>query len=467
MPELTRTAIFVAAAVVAVAAAVLARPRDYSASEIESVGKPLFPAFADPAAAASLEVIHFNETLASIRRFRVAKIDGVWVIPSHQNYPADATEHLRDAATSLIGLTAIAVASDVLADHELLGVIEPNKDKTQVGDKGVGTLIVMQDAKGNDLARLIVGKPVKGKSDQRFVRKPSENRVYAAVIDPEKLSTKFEDWIERDLLRVSGADIDEVVINNYSVSREQGTGGRILVSREDQLSAAFKWNQAEFKWNLADLKLARNGQLAPAELAPNEEINSGKLDELKRALDDLKIVGVERKPAGLGADLRASADFQVNLESSQSLITRGFYPLRLPSGQYELLSGNGDVVVRTKEGVEYLLRFGEIAGISEGEDAGKLQRYLFVAARVDESRFKPSTYDVEDFRKLEEDGLRKEPPDQARKKAEDKVQELNFRFADWYYIIPDEVFKKVHLDRADLIQAKAGEPAAGEAGDAP
>ena len=47
-------------------------------------------------------------------------------------------------------------------------------------------------------------------------------------------------------------------------------------------------------------------------LAADEELNAAKLDEMKTALDDLKIVDVRRKPAGLSADLKASADFLSN-----------------------------------------------------------------------------------------------------------------------------------------------------------
>ena len=44
-------------------------------------------------------------------------------------------------------------------------------------------------------------------------------------------------------------------------------------------------------------------------MSADEELNAAKLDELKTALDDLKIVDVSRKPAGLSADLKAAADF--------------------------------------------------------------------------------------------------------------------------------------------------------------
>ena len=55
----------------------------------------------------------------------------------------------------------------------------------------------------------------------------------------------------------------------------------------------------------------------------DEELNTAKLDELKTALDDLKIVDVSRKPAGLSADLKAAADFTTKHEAVESLARQG------------------------------------------------------------------------------------------------------------------------------------------------
>ena len=41
--------------------------------------------------------------------------------------------------------------------------------------------------------------------------------------------------------------------------------------------------------------------------------------------------------------------------------------------------------------------------------------------------------------------------------AKDRVKELNDRFADWYYVISDEVYRKIHLSRVDLVKAKGEE----------
>ena len=45
--------------------------------------------------------------------------------------------------------------------------------------------------------------------------------------------------------------------------------------------------------------------------------------------------------------------------------------------------------------------------------------------------------------------------DEALKKVNQQVAELNARFADWYYIISEDEYKKIHLGRSDLIKESA------------
>ena len=56
---------------------------------------------------------------------------------------------------------------------------------------------------------------------------------------------------------------------------------------------------------------------------------------------------------------------------------------------------------------------------------------------------------------VEKENKRRQDEYDAQVKAgQEKVKELNERFADWYYIISDDVYKKIHLSRADIIKSK-------------
>ena len=179
---------------------------------------------------------------------------GGWTIPSHGDYPADAESQLKAVADVLSDLKIIGVASDKAVEdkkkeHELYGVSDPSK--VDVGSKGVGTLIAMQDAKGNDLMRLIVGKPATdggGSANLRFVRKPSEDLVYVTTIDLAKLPTDFDKWIEKDLLKLSTFDVSDVEIKDYLVLPTQA-GSMRLVQRFD---AKLSYDNGKGEWKVGE-----------------------------------------------------------------------------------------------------------------------------------------------------------------------------------------------------------------------
>src|SRR5690606_37019659 len=102
--ELKRTLTFVAAAAVMLAVTLAVTwPRGVTSAEaFQDQGDPFFPDFDDPREAAALEVIDYDPETASALPFKVAKVDGKWVIPSHHDYPADAEERLANTAAGVI-----------------------------------------------------------------------------------------------------------------------------------------------------------------------------------------------------------------------------------------------------------------------------------------------------------------------------------------------------------------------------
>ena len=71
----------------------------------EKVGQEFFPDFEDSLAAQALEVMVYDEETDGLREFSVENKDGLWRIPSHHDYPAEAADRLARTATSVIGLT--------------------------------------------------------------------------------------------------------------------------------------------------------------------------------------------------------------------------------------------------------------------------------------------------------------------------------------------------------------------------
>jgi hypothetical protein len=390
MNQWTRTGIFLGVAILTVLIAVVTRPR-FRGSEDDGgpqVGKPLFPDFTDPLDVSSLEVVYPKTDDASsggsdVSRFKVARVNDQWVITTHKNYPADADDQILDAANALIGVESIQIASDLDTDHEMYGVLQPDPDKASAGEEGIGKMITMKDTKGKDLAALIIGKEVAGDEKRRFVRRPTQSRVYTAEIEMDAFSTDFEEWIEQDLLEFSSSDVEKVIVRDYSVVPEGINLRGQIVARIDQrfdLSLAYEGNE----WKLEQLLENRNKKMVPTTLLDDEELNTSKINEMKWALDDLKIVDVERKPKGLQPDLKASVEFLQDADARQALERRGYYVGSFQGEDLDLISSDGEVIIKTKDAVEYVLRFGAVAGMSGEGDDSQLNRYLFVTARLDD-----------------------------------------------------------------------------------
>jgi hypothetical protein len=471
MTDITKTGITVVVAAILASASIFNRTEPFGNPPNDEIGSFMFEDFQDPLSAKSLEVVRHNEDLAEIDQFKVSKIAGVWSIPSHKNYPADAENQVRDAATILTDLEILGIATDLASEHSLFGVVEPDPKKISAGDKGIGTLIVMQDSKGRNLAHLVVGKQVKGAEGQRFVRRPSQDRVYVVSLDPGRLSTKFEDWIETDLLDMNTWDIKQVVIKDYSVDTALTLNGPVISSYDQRMGMQVSLENNS-DWKLDELLEYRAEELRPTELLEDEELNTDRLNDMKNAFDDLKIVDVDRKPKGLGGDLRAEQDFMKDGDGLSSLFDKGFYPVDLEqTGQLDLLCSDGEVSVRTEDGVEYVLRFGRVAGLEDNTaESTDLNRYLFVMARLRDDMF-PAVQETpdpesatseseaeaggaEESTENTEEEREKDELQEKREKAEQKINELNDRFSDWYYIISEDVFKKIHLARADVIKTK-------------
>jgi len=539
-PAMRKTAVFLGAGLLLLALGWAVQPRFKPATLKPAVERVLFPALTDAEKAASLEIIRYDDELATLYPFKVVKSGGVWVLPSHQNYPADAKDQLAAAATELVDLKALDVVSERAADHEIYGVIEPDQEKIKPGMTGIGQLIEIRDLSGSKIARLVVGKEDKqagvggGSRRLRFVRKAGQDPVYRVELDTSKFTTQFGDWIEKDLLKLTPWDVRSVELDNYTLAAVE-SDGRLEVRQQRNEKIQLAYNDKESSWQLASLETFPNkdsSEPVSEELKDNEEIDSTKLNDLRNALGDLQIIDVARKPAGLSADLKAAESFVNDVEAVSSLQQRGFLPL--PSGA--ILSTEGQTVIGMKDGVEYILRFGAgttvtkagEAGVGEDGDAAEASaetaaRYLLVMAQFNEGLLeKPELTElpslpgedkkdadsgeqsedqkgedkkaekeassdekesadpdvtaadllkqadeaeaamqkaIEARRQVERENRRKQESfDEKVVEGKKRVEELNGRFADWYYIVSDEEFKKIHLNREAVIKAKA-EPA--------
>jgi len=385
MSEKSKTITFVVAAALLVVIAVFSRPRLSQPEQDQPQGADLFEEF-EPLEAASLEIVQYDEEESTVRPFKVAQAPSRsgksrWSIPSHDNYPADAEDQLADAASSLMGLKIIDRVSDSAGEHATYGVVEPDTKKLRPGATGVGTKVVLRDDDGEELVAMIIGKQVPDRKSLRYVRRVGEDPVYIVEVSTDKLSTRFKDWIEEDLLDLSPWDVSEITVLDYSYDELRAqpmVRGQFTVEHHDT---------GDPRWTLVDHQVFEEGRFLDRPLGEDQQLNADKLDEMRNALDELEIVDVAPKPEGLSADLRDTGSFVPDPQARDSLASRGFYLVPVSQTQSQLLSNEGEVNVLMKDGVQYVLRFGNLAagtggGAREGEEAEdtELNRYLFVMA---------------------------------------------------------------------------------------
>ena len=399
--SMTRTLAFVITAVVSTALAVTSnqftKPAKLDGGD--DFAKDFNPDFTDAGKATAMQVVSFDEATAAPRRFAVQN-DGGWKIPSYHGYPADGKDQLAKAAASVIGLKRGSLASRRKTDHERYGVIDP-LDEENPATKGRGTRITISH-KETALADLIVGNKVEGSEDKRYVRKKDEDKVYV-VSARFDVSTKFSDWAETDLLKVTGFDITRLRGSRPKINGDdEYEGDEVVELTKDKSSDP---------WKLAGLDEAA------------EELKSDEINTMVTTLDDLRLVGVRPRPAFQGRPI-LNADLKVDLpkelrsdprvinEIKKVLLAdlgeKGFRIGQDDEGQTQIVSREGELTAGTKDGVVYKLTFGSVFSGTEQEietgitpdaketkkegakkslEEQKKSRYLIVRVNFDESLF--------------------------------------------------------------------------------
>ena len=429
MSELKKTLTVAGVALLLGVVALVSAPRRSIPDAFFDVGEAFFPEFTDPEAASTLEVVEFDEESAAAMPFKVTNRDGLWTIPSHHDYPADGAERLANAAADIISVVKDDFRSDNIADHDALGVIDPT-DETVSSLQGRGTRVTFKGESEDVLADLIVGNPVPSRPGMRFVRVPGQKRVYAAQFEAD-ISTAFEDWIETNLLDVEREQVGQITLNEYFIDERTLSvvrrGKFVIDKTEDDL------------WT---------GDTVPS----GKEVDTTQVNLLVGAVMNMKIAGVRPKPSGLSGNLRqAFEEGQVREADVRTLTSRGFYP----TNDGGLLSNEGELLVRTDEGIVYTLRFGEIVygrgdavavgdETSDEEETGSGEnRYVFITAEFDESVLEePDSADVDAHASWGE----------RIREGQEKADLLASRFADWYYVIDGSSYGRIHRPSDEFLK---------------
>lgn len=474
------TIIMVVLALGSAGAAYSMRPQPLPPVQFEDTGEALFPEFTDPTVASNLEVVAWDEDEARVVTFQVMQKEGRWVIPSHNDYPADGTERMGKAAASFIDVEKDRYYGDNPADHAAFGVLDPDGDEGKGDEKG--QRITIKDASGTVLVDIIVGKEIPERPGFYYVREPGEDnkRVYGTRLQLD-ISTKFEDWIEKDLLGVERDDFYQMTYDPYVVDEVEGkvTGFDPVIAQVIDPSNRRDWEALE-------------GTAIPQ----GKQLDSMKVRQILTTMASLKIVGVRPRPAA-----RNMIEQQI---LAQDMKRKGFFVVPTADGRVQLYGNEGMLSAVTDDGIVYSLLFGEVtyeSGISltagaadsspdddeegvmeEGldepaeDEAGKTaSRFMFVDVFYDpsldttlagvaaadappppEPAPEPGAAEGEGDEAEAAAGA-SEPVDAEgdaakQQQGQQKAAKLRQRFDQWFYVISDSSFTQMHKAREELFK---------------
>lgn len=359
----------------------------------ELVGQPFFENFDDSRTAAYLEISALDEN-GDLQTFVLQKWQGIWRIPTHSDYPAEAVERLANVSTALIGLTREAVVGRIPDEHRRFGVRDPKE--LSFGDaETAGTRLLLRDESGRTLADLIIGRAVeqgdlavtdtnfsRPRRNEFYVRRVGESQTYKTTLNLS-LSTKFSDWIDTRLIALEAPEVVGLKIDNYQlVNNPRDPLG---TSRFKQTVDQVNLMQTESnRWEMQGLDVTK------------ERVKEGEVNDLIDTLINLEIVGVREKfrhqgKALIGADMRIAEIPELRQDDEQfgrllqsvalDMSRRGFY-LQAPEqggdvNTLQLISEFGQVSFTTNEGYVFYLDLGKsIEGDSKAIEIGSADMEL-------------------------------------------------------------------------------------------
>ena len=438
MNEGQKTAIAIGVALLTTLLAWVTVPTSHTPDAFEDRGTSFFPGFNDPAMARSLEVIDFDEETATAHPFKVQVQNGLWSIPSHYNYPADAEQQLSQISAAIISLKKDVVASDNVSEQERTGTLDP-LDDTLPAVRGRGTRVIIKGDNDRLLADIIIGAALEGRPAFRYVRLSDQRRIYVAEVGDLNISTHFGDWVDRDLLKIIWDDVDEVIIRDYSLNEASES-----INNRDTIFIR-KLQDEPPLWTLRDIQ-------------PGQHVNTFNMNLLVTTLDQLQIMGVRPKPPAIAASLsKMTSTITISDDGLKELASKGFF--LTSKGQF---SNEGELLVHTKAGLFYTLRFGEIAY----GDIGDITRTATMVASTPAAAQKPGTSQADGAATLgtarpgspnryltitasfDPTGV---APGPERIVTEQRASALQARYAPWYYVISGQAFERMRLSRRVLL----------------
>ncbi len=409
---------------------------------------------------ASLRVVSWDDSASLPKVFEVNQSQGIWVIPSHFNYPADGGTRVGKTSGGVRNVTFGRLVTSDSKQHESLGVVDPMSADSKL--KGRGKRVLLKDSTNGVLVDVIIGKNVPESDGLSFVRDADQVEVYTAKVDGD-ISTKFIDWVETDLMKLKAEDIRSIAVADYSVNEQTSALEERSLTRFARTSASADWLSAQ----------------TPAE----KRVFKDTVDKILNQATSLRLTGVRKFDLQV---LLGSGFFPS--DSPQLLARPDALKVAIGGKTYALFGNEGAVDFTTKDGLRYSLLFGEVSVEDEEKPPSEIKkgaakdtkdakapatghnRYMSVYVQYD-----PSADEDAQMAKIEAEAKKAEAdklaaadptkPKPADKPAEapkvppgkQRAAKAQARFSQFFYVISDDNFKSLRPALAQLFEAKPAE----------
>lgn len=469
------TGAFVVVAIALTTAAYVVYPKALNSGIEEQVNKPLFEF--EPDSVRQLSIVKFEQSSNTFEEIVMENnLATGWTIPSKFRYPVDSGEKLILTASSLSGLIVLDIASEDPNDEETYGVIEP-KPGVKAGQEGVGIKVTLKNREKQDLASVIIGKEVKDQPGHRFVRVPDQRFIYVCEYDPSILKTDFFSWINPKILQL-GAQwaVNKLTINKYSATKNPLLDEKKSY-RADLVIADNQWTTQMF------------ADAADPDAKPRLDL--AELERVRIALENFEIRDVTRKNAAASMAIQQRQPIPNTFQVAAEMQKLGFF-FDEKVKPAALVGAGGELAFTANLGIRYEMMFG---GLVAAQVSGKENdlRYVMITAKVDETMYplppdptqkkatnggndapKPPPGDCGPGDVSSGDGglgdghwepQQDDDDREARRQYQIKLNErkqriaaaqkaadqINQRFANWFYLIDNALYRRLMPKKEDLI----------------
>ncbi len=411
--------------------------------ESDMVGNPLFEY--DTSAVRSISIARFDADRNGVDRIDLRRSGEKWIIPARKNFIATNAEQISRVVNSLNNCTVLENRSNAQQDHVDFSVVDPVEYASSTNRSSLGTKIVLEDRNKRELASLIVGSSLRNESSQQqlkhFVRIPGQPNVYVVEINPGVLSTDFTRWVNANLLGLSNqTPVNSIEINNYRIDPEQ-----ILTEDKNwEYQATLDVKSKKYK-----LMVPQPGSstLVETEITPD---NIQQLNSLGAFLGNIRFTDVQRKTSAAAKILKKPAGQDDVSGALDSLQKFGFAKTGFDDG-FQFNAVGGEVLLRTDEGLVFSIFIGSLVDSVNAGDL-TLNHYVMLYASVDESLLPAPEAPVDEEGNGQTDQERKAYLREVEKRKE-KIKSANMRasdfnqsFANWYYIVSEDVVTGLRPD---------------------